>query len=96
MSTLFLVLYVAISLFIIIMMVRFLFDFIANVNRDWRPRGPGLVLAEVAYSVTDPPLKFVRRFVRPVRISDGASLDLAGMIVMLIAIVLSYVVLRFL
>jgi YggT family protein len=30
--------------------------------------------AEVVYTVTDPPLKFIRRFVRPVRLG-GVAID---------------------
>jgi YggT family protein len=44
--------------------------------RDWQPRGPMLVVAEVIYSVTDPPLRALRKVLRPVRIGN-MMLDLA-------------------
>lgn len=95
MPILLLVLYVAINLFILVMWVRLVFDLIASANRGWRPSGPGLVIAEVAYTVTDPPIKAVRRVVPPVRVSD-IRLDLSWTIVMLVALILSFVVARFL
>jgi len=85
-----LVAYVALTIFILIMWVRLVFDFVINVNRGWRPRGAGIVVAEVAFTITDPPIRFVRRFVRPLRVGS-ISLDLSWTIVMLTAIILSYV-----
>ena len=90
MSVLFWAVYVALSIFILVMWVRLILDFVVNFNRGWRPAGFGLVLAEVVFTITDPPIKFVRRFVPPVRFS-GVALDFSWTIVMLVAIVLSYV-----
>ena len=91
MSILFWLLYGLVSIFILIMWVRLVLDFLVQFNRGWRPRGAGLVLAEVAYSVTDPPIKLVRRIVPPLRFG-GAALDLGWTIVMLVAIILSYII----
>ena len=90
MSVLFWAVYVALSIFILVMWVRLILDFVVNFNRGWRPSGFGLVLAEVVFTITDPPIKLVRRFVPPVRFG-GVALDFSWTIVMLVAIVLSYV-----
>ena len=90
MSVLFWALYAVLSIFILIMWVRLVLDFVVNFNRGWRPSGAGLVLAEIVFTITDPPIKFVRRFVPPVRFG-GAALDFSWTIVMLVAIVLSYI-----
>jgi YggT family protein len=90
-SVLFWALYAALSIFILIMWVRLILDFVVNFNRGWRPSGFGLVLAEVVFTITDPPIKLVRRFLPPVRFG-GVALDFAWTIVMLVAIVLSYVI----
>ncbi len=91
MSILFWALYAAISIFILIMWVRLILDFVISFNRGWRPSGFGLVLAEVVFTITDPPITFVRRFIPPLRFG-GVALDFAWTIVMLVAIVISYVV----
>ena len=83
--------FAALNIFVLIMWVRLIFDFVVSFNRGWRPAGFALVIAEVAYTVTDPPIKFVRRFVKPVRFG-AASLDFSWTIVMLAAIVLSFFV----
>jgi len=90
-SVLFWALYAALSIFILVMWVRLILDFIVNFNRGWRPAGFGLVLAEIVFTITDPPIKLVRRFLPPVRFG-GVALDFAWTIVMLVAIVLSYVI----
>jgi YggT family protein len=54
-------------------------DWIQVFARDWQPRGPVLVVLEAVYTVTDPPLKFIRRFVPPIRLGSIA-LDLAFII----------------
>jgi len=95
MTVLFLVLYFAISLFIIVMWVRLVFDLISNVNRGWRPSGLALVIAELAYTITDPPIKLVRKAVPPLRVGE-ISLDLSWTIVMIVAFILSFAVTQFL
>ncbi|CAN5216136.1 YggT family protein [soil metagenome] len=88
------VIYIAISLFIVVMWVRLVFDLVASFSRTWRPRGPWLVIAEVAYVITDPPVKAVRRVVPPLRLG-GVSLDFAWSIVLLAAIIVSSIALGF-
>ena len=91
MNILVLAVYAALSIFILIMWVRLIFDFVINFNRGWRPKGFALVIAEIAFTVTDPPIKAVRRVIPPLRIG-GIALDFGWTLVMLAAIILSYVV----
>ena len=81
------VVYVALTIFFLLMWARFILDLVTTFARRWRPRGFGLVLAELVYTVTDPPIKLVRRVVPPLRIG-GAALDFAWSIVMLACIIL--------
>lgn len=66
-------------LYFIVLLARLVSDWIQVFARDWQPRGPVLVVLEAVYTVTDPPLKFIRRFVPPVRLGSIA-LDLAFII----------------
>lgn len=85
------IVYLLLMLFVLTLIVRMVLDFVPLFNRSWRPRGAGLVLAEVVYSATDPPIRFVRRFVHPLRIGPVA-VDLAFTIVFLAALVLMSIV----
>jgi YggT family protein len=88
------IVYVALTIFFVMMWARFVLDLARTFARQWRPRGLGLVLAEAVYSITDPPVKAVRRVIPPLRIG-GASLDFAWSIVMLACIILISITLGF-
>lgn len=74
-------------LYIFVMLARVILEYIPLFNREWRPRGLGLVLAEVVYTLTDPPLRFFRRFIPPLRLGPVA-IDLGFPITMLCCFVL--------
>ena len=95
MSVIIWIVYAVLWVFILIMWVRLIFDLIMSFNRGWRPKGAAVLIAEVAFTVTDPPIKAVRRVVPPLRLGD-LTIDFAWTIVLLAAIILSSVALRFL
>jgi YggT family protein len=70
------------DLFFAALICRLVLDWIQVLAREWRPRGPVLFIAEGIYTVTDPPLKFLRRLIPP--LSLGAiRLDMAFLVLML-------------
>lgn len=71
---------------IIVLLARFVLDWVQMFARQWRPTGAIAVLCEALYSLTDPPLRAIRKVVPPVRLG-GASIDFSPMI-LLIAIYL--------
>ena len=85
------VLLFVLTVFLIAMWARFILDWVRLLARRWRPRGFALVLAEASYTVTDPPIRLVRRVVPPLRIG-GAALDFAWSIVLLACLILMAVV----
>ena len=75
------------DLFFILLIIRLVFDWVQVFARDWRPRGVLLILLEVVYSITDPPILLVRRFVPPLRLG-AIQLDLAFIIVLISVLLL--------
>jgi YggT family protein len=69
-------------LFFAALICRLVLDWIQVLAKDWRPRGPVLVVAEGVYTVTDPPLKFLRRLIPPLSLGS-VRLDLAFLVLML-------------
>ncbi len=63
-------------IFLLVLFGRMILSWVPVLVRDWEPRGPVLVLAEVVYSITDPPLRALRKVLRPVRVGN-MMLDLA-------------------
>ncbi|WP_372727272.1 YggT family protein [Nocardioides sp.] len=73
--------------FIALLWIRFVVDWVQVFARSWSPRGPILVVLEVVYSITDPPVKALRRVIPPLRLGSVA-LDLSFLIVLIGAYVL--------
>ena len=55
-----------------ILTVRMVLSLLPLLVRQWEPRGVLLVIAEFTYTVTDPPLRFLRRFLPSPRLGDVA------------------------
>jgi YggT family protein len=72
------------DLFKYALFIRLIIDYVRMFARNWRPNSFLIAFFELIYTVTDPPMKFVGRFVPPLRLG-GVSLDLS-FIVLLIAI----------
>lgn len=80
-------LYFVVFLFFIALIIRMILDWIQYFSRDWRPRGVVLVVAEAVYSVTDPPLRALRRVLPPLRIGS-VQIDIPFTVLFVVVIVL--------
>ncbi|WP_139417311.1 YggT family protein [Agromyces laixinhei] len=85
------ILYALLLIYFFVMWGRFVLDLVRTFNRSWRPTGAWLVIVEAVYSLTDPPVRFFRRLVPPIRIGQIA-LDLGWSLAMLVVIVAMTVV----
>jgi YggT family protein len=79
------------NIFLGLLFVRLVVDWVQVFARSWTPRGPILVVLEVVYSITDPPILFVRRFVPPLRLGSVA-LDTSFLIVLVVVYLLRILV----
>ena len=77
------VLYLLLTIYFFILLGRLVFDWVQVFARDWRPRGPILVLAIGIYTATDPPLKALRKVIPPLRLGNIA-LDLGFLVLILL------------
>jgi len=82
---------VLLLLYILVLLARLVLEYIPMFNREWRPRGFGLVLAEFVFTITDPPVRFFRRLIPPLRIGPVA-LDLGFPLTLLACFVLRVIV----
>jgi len=81
------ILYLVVSLYLLLLFGRLIIGWIGVFARDWRPSGPLVVVLEVIYSATDPPLKLLRRVIPPLTIGS-VRLDLGFMILFIACITL--------
>jgi YggT family protein len=80
--------------FLLLLFARFVVDWVQVFARNWTPKGIVLVILEIVYSITDPPILFIRRFVPPLRLG-AIALDTSFIIVLVavyLLIQLNYVV----
>ena len=75
------------SVYLVLLIARMIFSWIQVYSRSWSPSGVLLVVAEGVYSATDPPLRFLRRYIPTVRLGSLA-LDLSFMLLFLVVYVL--------
>ena len=87
MSAVFSLLSLLVLLFFLCLIGRLILDWVQALSREWRPRGAVLVLAEGVYTVTDPPLKLLRRILPPLRLGS-IQLDLAFLLLAIVCSVL--------
>jgi YggT family protein len=85
------VLYIALYCFLFVLIFRLVMDYVFQFARSWHPGKTMVVVLEGTYTVTDPPLKLLRRFIPPLRLG-GVALDLSFFVLMIIVYILVYVV----
>ena len=84
-------LYYALFFFWLLLTARIVVDLVKAFARDWRPQGGVAASLETVYTVTDPPVKALRRVIPIVRVG-GVGLDLSIMVLLLVVFILMRVV----
>ncbi|ABD10799.1 hypothetical protein ThrDRAFT_01505 [Frankia casuarinae] len=75
------------TVYLLLLIARWIIDLVLALSRSFRPTGPLVLVFEIVYTVTDPPLRFIRRFLPPLRVGSVA-LDLGFLLLFLVVIVL--------
>ncbi|MEY3407979.1 MAG: hypothetical protein RL038_1040, partial [Actinomycetota bacterium] len=64
---------------IYVLIGRIIVDYVMMFSTTWRPRGLMLGVVDFVFSITDPPLRFLRRYIPPLRLGM-VSLDLSFLV----------------
>ena len=75
------------NLYMMVLFARVILDWVQFFARGWRPSGILLVLANVLYALTDPPIRWIGRYVPPLRVGGGMAIDVGFMVLFLVLIV---------
>lgn len=78
---------IIIRLYTYVLWARLIIEWIRVFNPSFRPRGAVIFIVELVFTLTDPPIKFFRKVVPPIRLGN-LQIDLAWMITLLLCIVL--------
>ena len=85
------VIFYVLSVYLVLLIGRMILSWVQAYARTWSPKGILLVIAEGVYSATDPPLRFLRRYIPSVRLGNVA-LDLSFILLFLVVYVLWQIV----
>lgn len=78
---------VLINLYMMVLFARVILDWSQFFARGWRPTGILLVVANVLYALTDPPIRWIGRYVPPLRVGGGMAIDVGFMVLFLVLII---------
>lgn len=73
----------ALSIYLIILLIRVVLEYVRMFSRNWQPRGVILLAVEGVYTVTDPPVKALRKVIPPLRLGP-VSLDLSILVLFIL------------
>lgn len=76
-------LHLALFILVVLLWVRMVIEWVRIYARRWIPSGPAAVAIDGVYTVTDPPVKLVRRVIPPIAIG-GARVDVGFMVLVLV------------
>lgn len=88
MSLIVLLLRLLLRLFVLSLFGRLILDYARVFAPQWRPKGILLAIAEAIYAITDPVVRFVRRFIPPLRLGPVA-VDLSFILIFIVVQMLS-------
>jgi YggT family protein len=72
--------------FWLLLIARVVIEFIRSFSRDWRPKGVTVVILEIIMTLTDPPVKLLRRIIPQLTIG-AVRFDLSIMVLLLVAFI---------
>ena len=76
----------ALFLFWLLLIAGVVVEFIRSFSRDWHPRGVAVVILEIIMTVTDPPVKLLRRIIPQLNLG-AVRIDLSIMVLLLVAFI---------
>jgi len=58
------------QIYILVLIARIVVDYVFMFARDWRPQVVALVIVELVYTVTDPPIRLLSRIIPSIRVGQ--------------------------
>ncbi len=86
MGVFFSILGLALFIFWLLLIARVVIEFIRSFSRDWQPRGATVVILEIILSLTDPPVKLLRRIIPQLTVG-AIRFDLSIMVLLLVVFI---------
>lgn len=85
------ILLIAVIVFRFLLLARIVVEMITSFSRGWSPKGFVAVMLEWLFTVTDPPVKALRKVIKPVRLGQ-VSLDLSVLVLFIALIIVEFII----
>jgi YggT family protein len=72
--------------FWLLLILRVIIEFVRSFSRDWHPTGLTVVCLEIVMSITDPPVRLLRRLIPQLTVG-AVRFDLSIMVLLLVAFI---------
>ena len=79
----------ALDVFRIVLLARIILDWVRALNPAFSPKGIFLILAELAYTLTDWVIKPISKVIKPIRVGGG-YIDLSIIAVLVLLMILDF------
>lgn len=79
------------GIYVTVLFARMIIDWVLVLSRDWQPKGVINDIFRVIYGLTEPPLRFLRRYVPSIPLGP-VSLDVSFIVLYFIIIVLQAII----
>jgi YggT family protein len=76
----------ALFAFWLLLILRVIIEFVRSFSRDWHPTGLTVVCLEIVMSITDPPVRLLRRLIPQLTVG-AVRFDLSIMVLLLVAFI---------
>ncbi|PAU66951.1 YggT family protein [Bifidobacterium criceti] len=80
-----------IDAYLIVLFARMILDWVFVLARGWHPHGFVATLVSIVYALTDPPLRWLRRYIKPIPLGP-VSFDTSFLVLYFALIVLQVLI----
>ena len=88
------ILLILVQLFTYLLLARIVIEMIQSFSRSWQPGRAFSVVGEIIFTITDPPVKLLRRVIPPIPMG-GVQLDVSVLVLFFILMILRAVLAGF-
>lgn len=71
--------------FCLLLFARVVVETIQSISRDWHPQGLTVIVLEAIFTITDPPVRLLRRLIPPIPLG-AVRLDLSITLLLLVGL----------
>ncbi len=85
------IVHLLVNAYILVLFIRMILDWVSVLSPMWRPGGVLAAIIDAVYQLTEPPLRWLRQYIRPIPMGP-IYFDVAFIVLYFILIVIDFIV----